>query len=80
MLASIDSVLWLAVVTLMQIQNVKEQAEVGRIQSLYFEEENSTPGTPVLKKIKSKKKPGSKWSIGNGDFLASLHLVKSSEI
>jgi hypothetical protein len=35
---NIDSVLWLLVVTLMQIYNEKEQAEHGKMQNVEFEE------------------------------------------
>ena len=60
---SIDSVMWLLVVTLMQIYNDKEQAEQGKIQNVQIEKKRSNRCikklSPVLKEIKSlkKKKP-----------------------
>ena len=35
---SIDSVVWLLVVTLMKIYNEEEQAEQGKLQNVKFEE------------------------------------------
>ena len=54
---SIDSVMWLLVVTLMQIYNDKEQAEQGKIQNVPIEKKRSNRCikklSPVLKEIKS---------------------------
>ena len=38
---SIDSVVWLLVVTLMKIYNEKEQAEQGKLQNVKFEEKRN---------------------------------------
>ena len=39
---SIDSVVWLLVLTLMKMYNEKEQAEQGKIQNVQFEEKRGT--------------------------------------
>lgn len=54
--SNIDSVLWLLVITFMQIYNEKEQAEQRKTQNLQFEEKRSTKKCNKLSVIKLREK------------------------
>lgn len=73
---SIDSVVWLLVLTLMKIYNEKNQAEQGILQNVKFKEERNTKKWNGAKSCVQGDKQTKKWNKGSGDLRARSHPAK----